>query len=146
MWKSRGAQCVWCEVWRHLETECSGLLKGTKTTKPKLRKYECPLCIRANGNRKKGKVGRPKTKTCQKSSPEKEKCTTARKRYRNRCNKNEKWKTRDEDSSPEKKRLKEDNDKDKKKEEPKDQEQEKDQDKINHEKRENITRKKMYGL
>merc|ERR1711873_132911 len=30
-WKSRGAQCIWCEVWRHLVTECSGSLKGPKT-------------------------------------------------------------------------------------------------------------------
>ena len=141
-WKSEGTQCMWCGVWWHLETRCSGLLTGRKTTRPKLEKYECNWCIRTKGNRKKGKVGRPRTKTCQKSSPEKEKCTAARKRYRNRCNKNEKWKKREEDSSPEKKRLKQDNDKDKKKEEePKDQEQEKkDQDKINHEKRENVTR------
>merc|ERR1712243_21614 len=79
---------------------------------------------------------------CQKGSPAKEKCTAARKRYRNRCNKNEKSKKREEDSSPEKKRLKQNNDKDKKKEEePKDQEQEKkDQDKIDHEKRESVTK------
>merc|ERR1712243_210270 len=141
-WKYKVTKCMGCGVWWHLETRCSGLLTGRKTTRSKLEKYECNWCIRTKGNLKKGKVGRPRTKTCQKSSPEKEKCTAARKRYRNRCNKNEKWKKREEDSSPEKKRLKQDNDKDKKKgEEPKDQEQEKkDQDKINHKKRENVTR------
>ena len=45
-WVSEGAQCIRCEVWRHLKRECSGLLKGRRTTNAKLMKYECQPCIR----------------------------------------------------------------------------------------------------